>query len=154
LVRNYIPTGKPRGRKPRQQHLHEKGFTTEQLKGLKEKTQVIKAKLEESVNSAVAADGTALAAVKGGKLDAKQVVNTVLLNLHEGLFEGTNLYKLNRAPYKARLHLFLDLLEYEVPKLARTEVTGSIESRHTFVPVAEREEAPLALQKQPDGSYG
>ena len=56
-------------------------------------------------------------------------------------------------PDKA-LKFYLELMEFQIPKLARTEVTGAIDMRHqSFVAVEQRDEGPIALEKQADGSF-
>lgn len=56
-------------------------------------------------------------------------------------------------PEKA-LRFYLDLLEFKLPKLARTEQKISIDNRTTFVHVETREKKPdIALLQAEDGTF-
>lgn len=159
MPRKYVPTGRPPGRPPRM----ENRFDPEKFEAMVE------------IVAQLAKDATGREAPELLRLPAKSVdehnqvaaikrltkvelnamaeatrdnITAVVAGFHHrvpALLEALAKYE----PEKA-LKLYVELLEYQTPKLSRTEQTGQVNNNH-FIFVESREERPEPIDVTPRG---
>jgi hypothetical protein len=169
LPRKYKPTGKPAGRPPKLENRFDPTKLEEMVKTVTQMAVTVTGNKPERLDAEALGklvDETALLNGRKGGLDnvarkvtpmtkeelnnaaeaAKANIAFVIANFHHNVPDLLNALALYN-PEKA-LKLYVELLEYHTPKLARVEQAGTVEHQH-FVHVESREERPAPINVTP-----